>query len=146
MMNIYDCATYFIAFNRCAHHKPTYTLHNLHNNAIWLLMLKYSAKVFQVFHLARDLLPVSSAKSHIVWHNTVLPAPRTYVKISATHIYTHSTTTSRPFTHHIVAFIFHLHFLSFWCSLCGLLHDCHRLQLFFKPSRLLYFGRIIRFI
>lgn len=119
MMNIYDCATYFNSFTRCAHNKPTYTLQNFRNNAAHgfsCSLLKYSAKVFQVFHLARDLLPVSSAKSRICglasMHNT---APRTDVKISATHIYNHSTTASRPFTHHHCIYIPSSLFIV-WCT------------------------------
>lgn len=91
-------------------------------------MLKYSAKVFQVFHLARDLLPVSSAKksySLACLHCTAYRCQNlcnSYLYSFADRI----VPLHAPYLHLYSFFTFYR-----WCSLCGLSHDFHRLQHFF---------------
>lgn len=103
MMNIYDCATYFIAFNRYAHHKPTYTLHNFYNALYGCSCSSTQPKYFKYFISRAIYCQWVRQKSHIVWH--ACTAPRTDVKISATHIYTHSPTASCPCTHRTCIYI-----------------------------------------
>lgn len=124
MMHIYDCATYFNAFNRCAHYKPTYTLHNRYLAAHAQVL---SQSISSISSRARFSANEFGKKSYSLACMHALRTAYRCQNLCNSYLYSFDDRIAPLYAPY---FIFPSSLFIVWCSLCGLSHDCYHLQLF----------------